>query len=158
MTGPAHHPRPKPACPELRVLAHWEAFVPWLLDHCGRWPRSARFSLTQRLENHALDVLKLLVVARYQPRRWADDLQQANLMLERMRFLCRIALARTFMSGRVFDKAMHDMDEAGRMIHGWRQRSGNGRRGARRNDRTPAKPEPDWAETQHDRGTPEATL
>lgn len=84
----AHHPaRPREAGSELRVIAHWEAFVPWLLDHCARWPRAARFSLTQRLENHSLDILEILVVARYQPQQRASKLHLANLVLERMRFL-----------------------------------------------------------------------
>ena len=68
MTVPRSRPAAREAGPELLVLAHWEAFVAWLLDCCGRWPRSVRFSLTQRLENHALDVLELMVVARYEPR------------------------------------------------------------------------------------------
>jgi hypothetical protein len=117
-------PRPRDAGPELLVLTHWEAFVAWLLDHCARWPRSTRFSLTQRLENHALDVLELLIVARYQPTKRRSSLAQANLALERMRFLCRIARTRRIMSGRAFEKATGDIDEAGRMLHGWRQRSG----------------------------------
>ncbi|MFO7565863.1 MAG: diversity-generating retroelement protein Avd [Enhygromyxa sp.] len=122
MTAIRDRPRPREAGPELLVLAHWEAFVPWLLDHCARWPRSARFSLTQRVENHALDVLELLIVARYQPPERAANLRRANLALERMRFLCRIARARRFMSTRAFEKASRDIDEAGRMIHGWRSR------------------------------------
>lgn len=112
---------PREAGPELMVLAHWEAFVPWLLDACGRWPKAARFTLTQRIENHALDVLELLIVARYQPKQRAANLHAANLVLERMRFLCRVARARTIMSSRAFEKAMRDVDETGRMIHGWRQ-------------------------------------
>lgn len=120
MSDPSR-PRPREAGPELKLLTHWEAFVPWLLDHCGRWPKSARFSLTQRVENHALDVLEHLIVARYQPRQRAGSLREANLVLERMRFLCRVARARKLMSSRAFEKAMTDIDDAGRMIHGWRQ-------------------------------------
>jgi len=121
MIQAADRPSPREAGPELLVLAHWEAFIPWLLACCGRWPRSARFSLTQRIENHALDVLELLVVARYQPRQRARSLQDVNLVLERMRFLSRIARTQGFMSMRAFDKAMRDIDEAGRMVWGWRQ-------------------------------------
>jgi hypothetical protein len=133
MTTPTHaRPGPREAGPELQVLAHWEAFVPWLLDHCARWPRSARFSLTQRVENHALDVLELLIVARYQPRQRAGSLREANLTLERMRFLCRVARARKLMSSRAFEKAMADVDEAGRMMHGWRQQLGGARSSRRR--------------------------
>jgi hypothetical protein len=49
------------------VLAKWEEFTGWLLDHCAKWPKSARFTLTQRIENHALDVTEQLVLARYEP-------------------------------------------------------------------------------------------
>ncbi|MCH9687659.1 MAG: four helix bundle protein [Deltaproteobacteria bacterium] len=121
MTATDARPRPRDADSTLLVLAHWEAFVPWLLDHCARWPKAARFSLSLRLENHALDLLELLIVARYQPRQRAGSLRQANLVLERMRFLCRVGRARTFMSARAFTKAMHEIDEAGRMIYGWRR-------------------------------------
>lgn len=120
---PTDRPRPRSAAPELLVLAQWETFVPWLLEHCGRWPRSVRFTLAQRVEDHALDVLELLVVARYQPRQRAGSLHEANLRLERMRFLLRVAKARTVMSAHAFEKACHDLDEAGRMIHGWRRRA-----------------------------------
>lgn len=120
---PTDRPRPRFAGPELLVLAHWETFVPWLLEHCGRWPRSVRFTLAQRLEDHALDVLELLVVARYQPHQRAGSLHEANLRLERMRFLLRVAKARAITPARAFEKACHDLDETGRMLHGWRQRS-----------------------------------
>jgi len=136
-------PRPREATPELVVLAHWETFVPWLLGHCARWPRSMRFSLTQRLENHSLDVLELLVVARYQPRQRAGTLRQANLVLERMRFLCRVARARGVMSARAFERAMVDVDEAGRMIYGWRQRlRSGGRRGSQSPEADPTEAAP----------------
>jgi len=128
---PTTRPAPRDADSELRVLAHWEAFVPWLLDHCARWPRSARFSLTQRLENHALDVLELLVVARYEPKQRTASLREANLRLERMRFVCRVARSRGFMTTRAFEKSMRDIDETGRMLHGWRQRSHPGGRASR---------------------------
>ena len=118
---PSERPRPRTAGPELLVLAHWEAFTTWLLECCGRWPRTVRFTLAQRLEDHALDVLELLVVARYQPRRRAQCLHDANLRLERMRLLLRVARARTIMSARAFEKACHDVDAAGRMLHGWRR-------------------------------------
>ncbi|MGK0205739.1 MAG: hypothetical protein ACI9S9_004831, partial [Planctomycetota bacterium] len=53
--------------------------------------KAARFTLTQRLENHALDVTEMLVQARYEPRQRGSLLKAINLRLERMRFLCRIA-------------------------------------------------------------------
>ena len=56
----SHRPPAKEAGPELQVLARWEEFTGWLLEHTARWPRSVRFTLCQRIQNHALDVTEML--------------------------------------------------------------------------------------------------
>ena len=38
------------AGPELLVLAKWEEYTGWFFDHTAKWPKSARFALTQRLQ------------------------------------------------------------------------------------------------------------
>ena len=91
MSIPLDRPPAVGAEPELLALQKWEAFASWFLNHTRRWPKAARFTLTQRLENHALDVTELLVQARYDPRLRKRLLHDINLRLERMRFLCRIA-------------------------------------------------------------------
>ena len=67
MTLPLDHPAPREAGPELLCLAKWEDTAGWLIEHTAKWPKSSRFSFVQRVDNHALDVLELLVVARYEP-------------------------------------------------------------------------------------------
>jgi hypothetical protein len=89
MTLPLDRPPAAEAGPELLVLQKWETFVGWFLHHTGKWPKAARFTLTQRLENHALDVTELLVQARYEPKLRASILRTINLRLERMRWPCR---------------------------------------------------------------------
>lgn len=120
MSIPVDRPAAERAPADLLVLQQWEAFTGWLLVHTGKWPKSARFSLVQRLDNHCLDVLEMLVAARYEPKPRAALLRQANLRLERMRFLCRIAKARALMPASGFETAMRGLDECGRMLHGWR--------------------------------------
>ena len=66
------------AGPELLVLAQWESEVQWLLEHSQRWPKSLRFTLTQRVQNHALDIVELLVQARYEPLLRAEILSECN--------------------------------------------------------------------------------
>lgn len=107
------------AGPELLVLAGWEAFCGWFVPHTGRWNRSARFTLTNRLQDHALDLLELLVQARYQRPGRKERLREANLLLERMRFLLRVACEANVMPKRGFERAMHGIDETGRMLGGW---------------------------------------
>lgn len=118
-------PPARRAGPDLEVLARWEAFCGWLLNQTGRWPKASRFTLVQRIDNHALDVTELLVVARYEPRRRRRALRNANLLLERMRFLFRIARDSHACPSRGFESAMRGLDETGRMVHGWRKTLGD---------------------------------
>ena len=70
--------------------------------------------------NHALDVTEMLVVARYDPRKRRSLLELTNLLLERMRFLFRIARKGNVMPKRGFEVTMRGVDETGRMLYGWR--------------------------------------
>lgn len=121
MTVPSSQRSPREAGPDLLVLQRFEELTGWLLAHTGRWAKSARFTLAQRVQNHALDVLELLVEARYEPSVRRERLHAANLRLERMRFLCRIARDAGVMPKRGFESAMRGLDEAGRMLYGWRR-------------------------------------
>lgn len=114
-------PAAREAGPELLVLAKWEEFTGWLLEHTAKWPKSARFGLVRRIDDHALDVTELLIVARYEPRERKRTLREVNLRLERLRFLLRIARARNLTPASGFESAMRHVDEAGRMVHGWRE-------------------------------------
>ena len=120
MTIPLDRPPAAEAGPELLVPQKWETFAAWLLNHTARWPKAARFTLTQRLENHALDVTELLVQARYEPPLRARLLREVNLQLERMRFLCRLARDARVENKKGFESTMRQVDEVGRMVHGWR--------------------------------------
>jgi len=117
---PGERPAARRAGPELLALARWEDFCAWFLAHTGGWPRSTRFTLAQRLQNHALEVAEALVVARFDRRQRATVLGHANLTLERMRLLLRLARAQGHGTARSFERAARDMDEVGRMLHGWR--------------------------------------
>ncbi|MEW6747528.1 MAG: four helix bundle protein [Planctomycetota bacterium] len=114
-------PGPREAGADLLVLAHWEEFTGWFLHHTGKWPKSVRFTLTQRLENHAIDIVEMLVVARYEPRVRKRTLRRLNLTLERMRYLLRLAQRASVVPNAAFERAMRGFDETGRMVHGWRE-------------------------------------
>jgi hypothetical protein len=118
----SNRPAAREAGHELLILAKWEEFTGWLLEHTARWPKSARFGLVRRVDDHALDVTELLIVARWEPRERKRALREVNLRLERMRFLLRIARARSIMPSSGFETAMRHVDETGRMLHGWLER------------------------------------
>jgi hypothetical protein len=135
---PRYEGKPLRAAPELMLLDRWEAFVDWLLAHTARFPKSLRFTITQRIENHVLDVTEMLVIARYQPKARAELLPSVNLIYERLRFLLRLTRRRGVLAANSFETAMRRLDECGRMTYGWR----NARpKGGARNEATRAESE-----------------
>jgi len=117
---PADRPPARAAGAELLVLARFEELAGWFFERTASWPKSARFTMTQRLENHALDVIEDLVVARYSPIERSRRLEDVNLRLERMRHLLRLAVRSRACPGSTFESTMRGLDEVGRMLHGWR--------------------------------------
>lgn len=100
------------------VFVHWERFLAWLLDHTEKFPKRLRFTLTNRIDNLALDVFEQLVQARYSRERQAV-LERINLELETLRLLLRMAHDRQVLDTRAFAHACEEIDAAGRMVGGW---------------------------------------
>ena len=65
-------------------------FVLWLVPTVERFPRSQKFLLGDRLQATALDVLERLIDATYTRAR-GPHLAAANLGIEKLRYLCRLA-------------------------------------------------------------------
>ncbi|MDP6565675.1 MAG: diversity-generating retroelement protein Avd [Alphaproteobacteria bacterium] len=99
-------------------------FLLWLVPTVEKFPRSQKFLLGDRLQATALDVLEHLVEATYTRRR-ADLLLRANLGVEKLRFLFRLALDLGHLDPRRYEHAARSLDEVGRLIGGWRKASGD---------------------------------
>ena len=69
--------------------AHYR-FVVWLVPTLERFPRSQKFLLGDRIQGTSMDVLEQLIEATYTRQR-ERHLANANLGLEKLRFLCRLA-------------------------------------------------------------------
>ena len=121
MTLPTNRPKAKTAAPALLVLARMEAVCGELLARSPRWPKRARFTLTQRIENLALDCVELLLQARYERAHRERRLRELNLHLERMRHLMRLGRTAQVIPARHVETLIRGMDEVGRMAHGWRK-------------------------------------
>lgn len=109
--------------PELEVLVRWEHLVGELLDRTQRFPKAARFTFAGRIDAAALDVLELLVDARYATgAARAAHLVEVDRRLARLRVLLRLAHARAYLSHGGYEHVSRALDEVGRMVGGWRRR------------------------------------
>jgi hypothetical protein len=95
-------------------------FSLWLIQKVERFPRSYRFSVGDRLVSSVLDLLLRLVDAAYTREKLAI-LTEVNAMLNRMRYLLRLAKDLRLMSVDSYGHAAERVEEIGRMAGGWRK-------------------------------------
>lgn len=95
-------------------------FILWLVPTVEKFPRSQKFLLGDRIQATSIDVLEKLVEATYTRER-ARLLQGANLGIEKLRFLFRLATELRHLDLGRYEHAARALDEVGRMIGGWRK-------------------------------------
>ena len=100
------------------ALEAHQQFVLWLIPAVERFPRSQKFLLGDRLQTTALDVLEALVAATYTRER-RGHLNAANLGLEKLRILLRLAAELGHIDRRRYEHGARTIDEIGRLIGGW---------------------------------------
>jgi hypothetical protein len=90
----------------------------WVIPQIDKFPRVRRFTLGERIETGLLRVLELLVEAAYS-RNKDESLRQANLQLELVRHLWRLAHELKVMATRQYEHGAVLIDDLGRQIGGW---------------------------------------
>jgi 23S rRNA-intervening sequence protein len=92
----------------------------WLLPTVEKFPRSQKFLLGDRIQTTALDVLDRLIEATYTRAR-KRLLAQANLGLEKLRALFRLATDLRLLDRRRYEHAARSLDQVGWLVGGWRK-------------------------------------
>jgi hypothetical protein len=107
----SHVPQAVQSCHELLL---------WLIPQLDTFPRSRRFTLGERMEAGVLEVLEGLVEAAYS-RQKDQALAHANLRLEVVRHLWRVAHELKVVTTRKYEHGAKLLDDLGRQIGGWRR-------------------------------------
>jgi 23S rRNA-intervening sequence protein len=102
------------------ALEAHQQFILWLVPTIERFPRSQKFLLGDRLQGTALDVLEALIEATYTRDR-RGHLARANLGLEKLRVMCRLATELRHLDPRRYEHAARSIDEIGRLVGGWQK-------------------------------------
>lgn len=95
-------------------------FILWLVPAVERFPRSQKYLLGDRIQATSIEVLERLVEATYTRERTAL-LREANLGLEKLRFLFRLATDLRHLDRDRYEHAARALNEVGRMVGGWRK-------------------------------------
>jgi hypothetical protein len=97
--------------------AHYQ-FLVWLGPTLEKFPKSHKFTLGDRILNLSIDILEALIEATYSRER-GPHLRRANLGIEKLRFLFRLAADLTVIDKRRYEFAARTLDETGRSIGAW---------------------------------------
>ena len=100
------------------ALERMQQFLVWLVPTVERFPRSQKFALGDRIQSTALDVLERIIEATYTRAR-GKALSAANLGIEKLRILFRLAADLKVVDLRRYEFAARSLDEVGRLIGGW---------------------------------------
>jgi hypothetical protein len=99
------------------IEAHYQ-FLAWLMPTIEKFPKSHKFTIRDRIQAISFDVLEALIEATYTRER-LQHLRQANLGIEKLRFLLRLATDLRLLDRRRYEHAARTLDETGRLIGGW---------------------------------------
>ena len=108
----------------MQVIPKLVDFILWIIPALDKFPKSQKFLLGDRIETGLLDVLDKLIEANYS-REKLVLLRKANLQLEKIRYLLRIAYKLRCFDVRRYEFASKALIEVGRMIGGWIKAAGN---------------------------------
>ena len=93
-------------------------FLLWLIPTVDKFPRSQKFLLGDRIQGLALDVLEHLIDATYS-KNPTPHLASTNLLLEKLRYLFRLAIDLHHLNLHRYEFAARAIDEIGRLVGGW---------------------------------------
>ncbi len=82
----------------------------WAVPKLEKLPRGQKFLIGDRIENLLLDILELLIDAAYSRSKGAL-LRQANLKLEKLRYLVRLAKDLKLINMQAYEQAARRIDE-----------------------------------------------
>src|SRR4051794_37364996 len=108
---------------ELTVITKTYDFILWSCNPTGKFPRNHRFVLGERIERNLYDLLEILIRAKYTKHR-QELLEQANLVLEILRFQIRLAKDLQCLKGESYGSAGKAIDTLGKLVGGWLKSSG----------------------------------
>lgn len=93
-------------------------FLLYLIPQLSKYPRDQKFLLGDRIETLALDILDDFIVAYYSKQK-IERLRDANLKLERLRYLIRLSHDLKLISNKRYGVISNKINEIGGTAGNW---------------------------------------
>ena len=106
------------------VFTKWMTILNLIMDRAEGFPKSMRYSLTNRILNYSNDILEIIIEAIYSKEK-ISKLSRINIILEKLRIYFRICENRNYLSHKQSFRLSAEIDEFGKMIGGWKRKLEN---------------------------------
>jgi len=107
------------------IFVKTEAFMLWLLDHTGKFPREERFRLAARIELVLFTFHESLLYAA-KTKETARYLHKADAEFDMLRTYLRFALELKYTSPDQYHYMAEQMTEIGKLLGAWLKKSSSG--------------------------------
>jgi hypothetical protein len=104
---------------KLLVLKKLEEWMVAVEPSLSKFPKSARFTLAQKIENASLDCIDKVIAANLDKPRRGEHLLQARVTTERVQLLIRVARSRSFIDMNHYELYSEKLTEISKMLAGW---------------------------------------
>jgi len=102
------------------LFTHWYDTLLWMFERAQRIPKSQRALLTARFLSLGLEMMDTIHALRYTSNR-GKLFARADRCLDRTRVTGRLLLDLRILSMAQYERLALDVDEAGRMLGGWKK-------------------------------------
>lgn len=109
---------------ESPIFAKTYDLLNWVSNHVSRFPKSERFRLARRIEEHVFDFHAALVHAVRNKDSSLETLKEADEMLYRLKIYFRLSRDRGFSSQSQYQFVSGQLIEIGKLLGGWMKKIG----------------------------------
>ena len=88
------------------------------MDVCAKYPKSVKFTFSDRIINTNMDILDGIIIAIYEKDR-IHILKEVNISMERLRIYMRLSMDKKYISIKQHEFISKDINETGKMLGGW---------------------------------------
>lgn len=102
------------------IIAKSYQFLKDMVFVIGKFPKSQRFLIGDKMQNLISEVMELLIEAYYVERQYKKSrLQKVNISLEKLRYYNRLCFEIGYYGSGKYRQIHEQIDEIGRMTGGW---------------------------------------
>ena len=103
---------------EASALTKIYDLILWIIPQLEKFPKSQRYLLGDRIETILMDIMDLIIHSVYTKNK-ASFLKEANLKIEKLRYLIRLTADLKYLGNRKYEYVSRCLNEIGAEIGGW---------------------------------------